>query len=216
MNAIADALQCLADGDNIQRGDGIRKRVSRGMVLLSADIKNKKGGGRKRLPFEVYTNSGTSDPPVTGLSVYPGYIVTIMAKIDAVLLTADPAPVLSTSSSVGAFSVFLQIQVEGTPDTVSGGGTIGTNRYGIIKVDVHTDDELGSTAEYDTNGEVIEYKVKWDDNTVKDKGHFFIKLADVSAPPEGSPVGTIGTITQTLFSSYRSVLIAGDSIITFP
>lgn len=215
INAISDSILALVRGENIGVGSGIRKRLTEGGLTFIGSATARSFPKLKRTPFQVYRNADTTTTPVTeGLSVYPGYIVTTMAKIGGILLTAIPIPILDVSSSSGAFSVFLQIELTGTPTSVPG-GTIGINRYGINKVDVVTDDQLGDLADYENN-EVIELRMKWDDPVTKATGHFFIKIADVAAPAENSPPGTIGVITQTLFTSYRSTLIAGDAIIVFP
>lgn len=211
LNAILDAI----DRNRPEFGDNVTGQRTPGGVIIRADAQSSDGAAVKH-PFRVYRLARTTPTPASGLAVYPGYISTVMAKINGVLLTATPTPILDVSASTGGFSIFLRVEIEGFSDATFGGGSLSVKRYSVINVNVLTDDQTGDDAEYDLEGEIIEFKVKWDDVTTKNKGHFFIKVADVAAPTEGSPSGTIGTIVQTLFVSYRSILISEEVIVALP
>ena len=209
MNAIEDAINRL----QVVFGDNVTGFRTPGGVIVRASAEA--DSTSQKHPFKV-TKATRADPPENGFAVYPGFISTKMATIGETPLTATPFPILNTSSSTGAFSIFLRVEIEGFSDATFGGGELSVKRYSVKTVKVLTDDQTGEDADYDEEGEVIEFKVKWEDAETKELGRFFIKVADVAAPPEGSEAGVTGGVTQILFVSYRSILISEEVIVALP
>jgi hypothetical protein len=204
MNAMREAILSLARGENIGKGLGIRKRTSEGSFVLMVDSKRSFGGGTTGFtPFLVYPSVDNTDPPYPILKVYPGKIAGLIPTLEGAKLD-----VLDTDFGLHPwfyppgtpFTFFLRCKIEVDADNLF--------RPSITEVKVLTDDDPLVVPDIE-GSEVPELKIKWDDGDTHEKGHFYIKIADVDMTTvEGNIV--FNDKTQWLYDSYSS-FVASDT-----
>lgn len=218
MNAIQELLKMLVRGENIVSGPNVFKKSQDGFVSLSAHpVVRGGGGGGGSTPFLVYQDVDNSVPPYPILKVYPGKIMGLVPTLKsdgtygtggAPLDAAEDAVVQPWLYTPGNdFSIYLRVQVtQGAPPL--------SVQYRSSITDVQAVTSEDPTAVIDRANFTQEFQIVWEGvnqaaKDLKTTGHFYINVADVKGSIVGGNI-LIGEITQWLFTSITSFVIAGD------
>jgi hypothetical protein len=220
INAIQTMLKQMAQGDHIVTGPGMRKRTGTGWHTLTANARIRRGGAAAHLdPFTV-TRSSDSDGDAA-FGVVPGNAGLKMATMaepinDPWGTSLKPDPILGLKAPIhdvdtgDAYSIYLRVFLI-TPLASDGKSTY---RLAVDKCEVVTDNE--GSVEADLDLDPFENHVKWDDDMAKDKGKFYVKLADIQGdfdPTSGKVI--IKTLTQFWVNDIQTIVVAGDDAILF-
>jgi hypothetical protein len=157
-------------------------------------------------PFKILTSKNDSGD--AQFTVYPGLIEGVGATLDGIPLSTDPDSQPHRTVLADNYSIYLMVGV--TTDTTAGG----TFRTTVDYVLVVTDDD-GGLIDTDLAGlSPFELTVSWDDPTVKETGHFYIRVADLSAEVnDDTGFVTVTSLTQALRDNVVALVIAADEVV---
>jgi hypothetical protein len=169
-----------------------------------------------KTPFLVYQRNDPDGVPI--LKIFPGTIATLMPTLNGARLDkpdTDPAPHPWFYPPANNFSFFLRVHLMVvTPVPVN-------YRSHIDEVLALTDDDPLAVPDIDPiTSEIPEYFPIWEGATdaekaLHTKGHFYIKIADVTIGPDGQGHNVAKNLPtgQRIYQSYLTFVVAGDEVI---
>lgn len=198
LNAMLDAI----DRNRPKPGDNMTSTATPGGVILRAQPGGE-GGGSSPHPFKV-TKGPTSEDEDAKVFIRTGAVLGVIPKIDGVLIDHDPQPTLAFNEDG---MVLIRVEIDQFSDTFR--PTISALK--IVK-------QNGSVIKDDDNDPLSELTMIWDDDNVKDKGYFYIKIAFIKCltpDPPAPQIPVIGRIDQFLNKVVYSLVIIVDDVLIF-